>query len=55
MNKYISKYSKYDTHFNRCDQWQHVAWQEEEPQSPLWLKWLAIIGLVMALLLPMFI
>lgn len=53
MNKYISKFSKYDTHFNRRDQWQHIAWQDEEPQTPLVVKWLAGAGFVMCLILLM--
>ena len=54
-NKYISKYSKYDTHFNRRDQWKHLEWADDEPNVPLWLKELAALGLVAGLILLAFI
>lgn len=28
-NEYISRYSKYDTHFKREDPWKHVPWDYE--------------------------
>lgn len=55
MNKYISKYSKYDTHFNRVDQWKDVPWQDDEPEVPRWLKALATVGFFGVFLLPMVI
>lgn len=55
MNEYISKYSKYDTHFNRRDIWQHVAWADDEPQTPLWLKILTGAGMVLVLIVLLFI
>lgn len=53
MNKYISKYSKYETHFNRTDQWRHIAW--DEPETPVWLKILASLGIALVLILLMII
>ncbi len=54
MNRYISKYSKFDTHFNRNDQWKHVAW-DDEPETPLWIKTLSSIGIAAILILLMVI
>jgi hypothetical protein len=49
MNKYISKYSKYETHFNRTDQWKHVPWSDEEPELPLLHKVLGAVGFALCL------
>lgn len=49
MNRYISKYSKYDTHFNRTDQWKHVAWDDDEDESLL-LKISAGLGMALCLI-----
>ncbi len=49
MNNFISRYAKYDTHFNRTDPFKHHAWQEEA-ELPLWVKCSAGLGLVITLL-----
>jgi hypothetical protein len=53
MNKYISKYSKYETHFNRTDQWKHASWQEDETITVSNI--LAAISMVVILLALVFI
>lgn len=54
-NRYLSKYSKYDTHFNRRDAWQHIAWADNEPKTPIWLRVFAGLGLLLSFIVLFFI
>jgi len=33
-NKYLSRYSKYDTHFQRTDPWRHLPFDFETDMKP---------------------
>lgn len=48
-NEYISKYSKFDTHFHRTDPWKHIPWEDEPSGS--WRKVLSGAGLLVILLI----
>lgn len=51
-NKYISRYSKHDTHFKRTDPWPHLPWADEVEASRRRMilgEILGVLGLVAVL------
>jgi hypothetical protein len=45
MNEYLSKYSKYQTHFERVDQWSEVQFQDDEDIDSLTIV-LSVMGFI---------
>lgn len=51
-NRYISRYAKHDTHFQRTDPWRHASWDEKKDLR--WLFWeafgtICFIGAIVAI------
>jgi len=47
VNKHLSRYSHYDTHFNRTDPWRHVPWDHEVSKHSHWKEIAAVaLGLL---------
>ena len=48
----MTEYNRHDkswAYFNRTDQWKSIGFAEEEKETPMWLKVLAVLGLVASL------
>jgi len=50
MNNYISKYSKYDTHFERTDPFKYATWGEPNKKENLLIIILSAAGFLLTLL-----
>ena len=47
MNNYISKYSKYDTHFNRTDKFKYAYFEKESKTSKALIGFCFIVSMIL--------
>ena len=55
INKYVSRYSKYDTHFKNNDPWPLANFKEDQHKESLLLMVSASLGLILLLVVFAFI